>query len=548
MSEAAGADSSATTATPPDSRLPPTEQRRLHAAEEKEEKDDEEADEGQREQERILEEYRIWKKNAPFLYDCVLTHALEWPSLTVEWLPDRALPSGKEYSVQRLILGTHTSVPEEGQEGKEGNAAPPVDLQNYLMIAEVRLPHGDGGVKNSGSASNKKSGRSGSAMDVDDGDIEDEDEDEEGAYGAASGKVQIVQYMSHLGDVNRARHAPHNPNLIATKTDSSRVFVFDRTRHPCKPMEDAKHICKPDTILAGHEAEGYAIAWNPHQHAAGQLVSGSNDRLICLWDVESGSREAKKKSSVGEIGQSNLVSLPPIQPLSTFKHHTDVVEDVAWSPFQSTLFASCGDDVRLLLWDTRTTKKPAHIINERSMGREGTGHHTANINACTFNLFSEFMLASAGEDCVVNLWDIRRLHSPLHALTGAKDAIFNVSFSPFSGDVIAAASADRRAYVWDMSRIGEEVARNEADDDDEEDNAPPELLFVHGGHTDKIGDLSWNPNAGEEWMLASVADDNILQIWQIAENIHADDEAEDAQPSGASGRITVDGREVEEIE
>jgi hypothetical protein len=31
---------------------------------------------------------QIWKKNSPFLYDLVMTHALEWPSLTVQWLPD----------------------------------------------------------------------------------------------------------------------------------------------------------------------------------------------------------------------------------------------------------------------------------------------------------------------------------------------------------------------------------------------------------------------------------------------------------------------------
>ena len=35
----------------------------------------------------INEEYKIWKKNSPFLYDLLITHALEWPSLTVAWLP-----------------------------------------------------------------------------------------------------------------------------------------------------------------------------------------------------------------------------------------------------------------------------------------------------------------------------------------------------------------------------------------------------------------------------------------------------------------------------
>uniref|UniRef100_A0AAQ4NTK8 Histone-binding protein RBBP4-like N-terminal domain-containing protein n=1 Tax=Gasterosteus aculeatus aculeatus TaxID=481459 RepID=A0AAQ4NTK8_GASAC len=44
-------------------------------------------------EERVInEEYKIWKKNTPFLYDLVMTHALEWPSLTVQWLPDNTSP------------------------------------------------------------------------------------------------------------------------------------------------------------------------------------------------------------------------------------------------------------------------------------------------------------------------------------------------------------------------------------------------------------------------------------------------------------------------
>lgn len=38
-------------------------------------------------EQQINEDYKIWKKNTSFLYDLVLTHALEWPSLTVQWQP-----------------------------------------------------------------------------------------------------------------------------------------------------------------------------------------------------------------------------------------------------------------------------------------------------------------------------------------------------------------------------------------------------------------------------------------------------------------------------
>ena len=37
----------------------------------------------------INEEYKTWKKNSPFLYDLMLSNALEWPTLTTQWLPDK---------------------------------------------------------------------------------------------------------------------------------------------------------------------------------------------------------------------------------------------------------------------------------------------------------------------------------------------------------------------------------------------------------------------------------------------------------------------------
>ncbi len=78
-------------------------------------------------QERIInEEYKIWKKNTPFLYDLVMTHALEWPSLTAQWLPDMHKPMDRDFNIHKLILGTHTS-------SSESSYSEP----NYLMIAEV---------------------------------------------------------------------------------------------------------------------------------------------------------------------------------------------------------------------------------------------------------------------------------------------------------------------------------------------------------------------------------------------------------------------------
>jgi histone-binding protein RBBP4 len=40
--------------------------------------------------------------------------------------------------------------------------------------------------------------------------------------------------------------------------------------------------------------------------------------------------------------------------------------------------------------------------------------------------------------------------------------------------------------------------------------------FIHGGHTAKISDFSWNPN--EPWVICSVSEDNIMQVWQMVCN------------------------------
>ena len=46
------------------------------------------------------------------------------------------------------------------------------------------------------------------------------------------------------------------------------------------------------------------------------------------------------------------------------------------------------------------------------------------------------------------------------------------------------------------------------------------FFFLTGGHTANVSDICWNPN--DEWVMASVAEDNILHIWQMAENIYSD--------------------------
>ena len=42
-------------------------------------------------------------------------------------------------------------------------------------------------------------------------------------------------------------------------------------------------------------------------------------------------------------------------------------------------------------------------------------------------------------------------------------------------------------------------------------------LFMHGGHTNRISDFSWNMN--DPWVLCSAAEDNLIQVWKVANAI-----------------------------
>ncbi|CAI9769245.1 unnamed protein product [Fraxinus pennsylvanica] len=404
---------------------------------------DEEETRGEIEERLVNEEYKIWKKNTPFLYDLAITHALEWPSLTVEWLPELEEPPGKDYSVQKMILGTHTSD----------------DEPNHLMLAEVQLPLED--------AEN-------------DSRQYDDDRSEFGGAGCTNGKVQIIQQIYHEGEVNRARNKPQNPFFIATKTDSAEV------KHPSKPPLDGP--CSPDLRLTGHISEGYGLSWSPFKQ--GHLLSGSDDHQICLWDISATPKD------------------DALDAMQIFKIHEGVVEDVAWHLRHEYLFGSVGDDQYLHIWDLRTSSvnKPIQSVVA----------HQSEVNCLAFNALNEWVLATGSTDKTVKLFDLRKISSALHTFDCHKEAVFQVGWHPKNETILASCCLGRRLMVWDLSRIDEK----QTPEDSEE--GPPELLFIHGGHTSKVSDFSWNPC--EDWVIASVAEDNVLQIWKMAENIYHDED------------------------
>ncbi|KAJ7103166.1 WD40 repeat-like protein [Mycena belliarum] len=403
----------------------------------------------------INEEYKTWKKNAPYLYDIVITHALDWPSLTCQWFPDKESSPNKPYTTHRLLLGTHTS----GQ------------AQDYLQIASVQIP--------------KRTNVSGAER-LDRSDYDDERGELGGHTIPPAPRIQIIQKINHTGEVNRARYMPQNPDLIATKAVTGEVLVFDRTKHSSEPERNG--VCKPDIRLVGQTQEGYGLAWNPVK--AGNVLGASEDMTICHWDVNS---YTKAKST--------------IEPTNIFRGHTSVVGDVDWHPTKDNVFASVGDDKMLMIWDTRAPADASTKIQS----------HDREILAVSFNPASEHLLVTGSADKTVILHDMRAPAKKLHTFVSHTDEVLHLSWSPHNATIFASASSDRRINIWDLSMIGAEQTP-----DDQEDG-PPELLFVHGGHTARPTDFCWAPGEAENWTATSASEDNIVMVWQPTMRVWAGD-------------------------
>jgi histone-binding protein RBBP4 len=329
-------------------------------------------------------------------------------------------------------------------------------------------------------------------------DINDYDAEtgEIGGYGGGPSKkappkvtFTVVQKIDHPGEVNKARYQPQNPDVIATMCTDGRVMIWNRTHHSSLPTGQIK----PDIELYGHEKEGFGLSWSPHE--AGHLASGSEDKTVRLWDVT-------------HVTKTNRL----LHATHTYTHHTAIVNDVQYHPIHKPLIGTVSDDLTMKILDTRSPE------TSKSALTSGEGQHTDAVNAIAFNPAHDTLVATGSADSTIGIWDLRRLKEKMHVLQGHSSSVTSLAWHPFNEAILGSSSYDRRIMFWDLNKVGEEQTPEESQD------GPPELLFIHGGHTNRISDFSWNQN--DPWVVCSAAEDNLIQVWKPARGVLEDDDEE----------------------
>ncbi|SCU80170.1 LAFA_0B07888g1_1 [Lachancea sp. 'fantastica'] len=328
--------------------------------------------------------------------------------------------------------------------------------QNYLKIASVDLPEE---ILRDGSSNDRK------LEDNAQGDGDGESNGQNASHSVQS-KIKITQKFEHKEEITRARYAPFDSNLIATINGAGTVFLYDRS-------QDKDSALRGEFVF--HKENGYGLSFSVA--SPGDLLSCSDDGTVALWDVRSAKRT----------------------PTKVDENHSDIVNEVKWHETNPDLFGSVSEDKTLLLHDKRSDTPIATLKQSEAFNTLAFSKHSVNL------------FAAAGTDSLVYLYDLRKPSTPLHSISGHQDAVTSLDFASHKDGILCSAGSDRRVLMWDLFQIGAEQPQEDAAD------GVPELLMMHAGHRSAINDSSCN--AKIPWLMASVEEENTIQIWKPSSNL-----------------------------
>lgn len=325
----------------------------------------------------INEEFKIWKKTVPLLYDTIYSHALESPSLSVQWLPDYTVSDNKNQVNVRFLYGTNSNAT-----SKKG--------PNYLKLGSIDLP-------STLAPDFSKFSPNSDSIPIPLSNSE-----------APLSTVKELKSWSHSGEINQLKVSPNSQNVI-TFDNKGIIHLYDINKE--EPLVDFQY----------HKKEGYALEWVQES----QFLSGAHDSQIALWDVSKPStpiqlfkshngiindlsHNANATSIFGSVAndytaqiqdtRSSLEDEPAIQ--IRYSHHQN---SIMFHPDIPTLVATGGKDNIVSLYDLRNTNEPV---------RKFFGHVDSVVGIKWDNIYDPSSLISWGLDNRVIIWDLNQLDEP----------------------------------------------------------------------------------------------------------------------------------------
>ncbi|KAJ3221874.1 ribosome biosynthesis protein rrb1 [Clydaea vesicula] len=267
--------------------------------------------------------------------------------------------------------------------------------------------------------------------------------------------------IPHYCGVNRIRLMEHpEQQICATWSEEGRVNIYDITQHVLSL--DTPGLIPDSNLLPLHaitnhnRIEGYAMDWSTK--VTGRIVTG----------------DCKGKIYITSKNQSGFQT--DSQP---YKGHNGSCEDLQWSPTEKDVFASCGVDGTVKIWDVRM-KQSALSIKA----------HNCDVNVIAWNKKVDYLLASGSDNGIFSVWDLRTFGKGQETATSAatfnwhKKAITSIEWHPFETSMLACSGADDQLTLWDLSLEADlEEQQVMEEKDGRKIEVPAQLLFIHQGQS-----------------------------------------------------------------
>ncbi len=216
-----------------------------------------------------------------------------------------------------------------------------------------------------------------------------------------------------------------------------------------------------------HEREVGDLAFSPDGR---QLASVGLDAVAYIWPLGSGSATSADEGDNGlQAGDRSRVA--------TLRHQTGILTSIAWHPDGLTLALGSGDTgIYLWTWTEAGSETP------RLRG------HNGGVTGVCF-LPGGTLLASCGQDGVVNLWDVE-METLQASLRGHTKGVLGLAVSADGRSLASAGGWDRTVRVWDVVQTQE--------------------MWVLSGHTAQVTSVAFG--AGDK-LLCSGAWDETVRLW-----------------------------------
>ncbi|KAG1671259.1 Protein transport protein Sec31A [Nymphon striatum] len=187
----------------------------------------------------------------------------------------------------------------------------------------------------------------------------------------------IFQKNNHNGPVRTLDFNPHKPNLLASGSSESEIFIWDLL-HPVKPMtpgtksqplEDVACVawnCQVQHILAS-TFPGKCVVWDLRKNEPIIKVSDTSYRMRCK-EIAWHPAVATQLCIASEDDQTPVIQLWDLRfatsPLKVLENHQRGVLSLAWCKQDPDLLISCGKDSRILCWNPNSNVPGGEVVCE----------------------------------------------------------------------------------------------------------------------------------------------------------------------------------------